>query len=51
MLEGAFAAWTSQELQHYLHNNYNIFAYHYGVNRSGNVKSQDDPRGELKNKV
>ena len=46
-LEGAFAVWSSDELDHLLGENAEMFRYHYGVEENGNVPVEKDIQGEL----
>lgn len=54
--EGAFCVWEYDEIFNLLDKKTNdiphaeIVAYHYDVQKEGNVKQSQDPHGELKNK-
>lgn len=54
--EGAFCVWEYDEIVNLLDEKTNdishaeVIIYHYNVNKAGNVKSSQDPHGELKNK-
>ncbi|XP_078257971.1 spermatogenesis-associated protein 20 [Rhinoraja longicauda] len=58
--EGAFCVWTEQEIREVLPDPVSdatqtitmadVFAYHYGMKKNGNVDPAQDPQGELKNK-
>ncbi|XP_046854555.1 spermatogenesis-associated protein 20-like isoform X2 [Xenia sp. Carnegie-2017] len=57
--EGAFCVWEEEEIRTKLSETANddvkttladLFIFYYGVEKNGNVKSSQDPHGELKNK-
>ncbi len=50
MVEGAFYAWTAEELRAALGAGHPLFAAHFGVEEQGNVPAQLDPHGELRGK-
>ena len=49
--EGAFYAWTSQELDQILGSDGEMFKYHFGAQLSGNCDPQHDIQGELTGQV
>ncbi|TPX40814.1 hypothetical protein SeLEV6574_g06399 [Synchytrium endobioticum] len=46
--EGAFAVWTSAEINESLHLDAALFSHYYGVKEQGNCPPDKDPHGELK---
>lgn len=60
-IEGAFYAWTYDEVQELFYENadrfanknenyFDIYCYYYGINKDGNVQASSDPHGHLINR-
>jgi uncharacterized protein len=48
--EGAFYVWTFDEIRRLLGRESDLFAYHYGIERQGNVPDEQDSQRELRGK-